>query len=161
MQERGISGAAEDAAIYTRVNGLLIEDDLALYSKIGIEVVEGRVLLTGVVPDADTRIRAVRLAWQAKGVREIINEIVVDKADSAAKAQDAWIAAQLSGRLLFDKEIASINYSVDAVRGVVYLMGVAQNQDELDKVLRHARDIKYVRRIVNYVRLRNDPRRQP
>ncbi len=159
MQERGISGAAHDAAVYARVNGLLIDDDLSLYSKIGIDVVEGRVLLTGVVPDADARIRAVRLAWQAEGVREIINEIVIDRADSARGAKDAWITAQLAGRLLFDQEISSINYSVDTVRGVVYLMGVAQDQIELDRVVRHARDVRFVNRVVNYVRLRSDPRR--
>ena len=160
LQERGLAGAAQDIAIYARVNALLIDDNLALFSKVSIEVVEGRVLLTGVVPDTNARIRAVQVAWRAEGVREMINEIIVDKPDGVNSAQDVWITARLVGRLKFDQDISSINYSVDVVRGVVYLMGVAQDQAELDRVLRHARDVGFVRRIVNYVRLRTDPSRQ-
>lgn len=160
MQERGLKGAASDTAIYSRINELMIRDDLALYSKVGIEVQEGRVLLTGTVDKPEARIQAVRLAWQADGVKEVINEITVGETDAAQKARDALITTRLSSRLLFDQEISSINYNVDTVDGVVYLMGVAQDQGEMDRVLRHARDIQYVRRVVNYVRLKSDPRRQ-
>ncbi|MEX2642618.1 MAG: BON domain-containing protein [Acetobacterales bacterium] len=159
MQERGIGGAASDTAVYARVNKLLLDDDLSLYSKVGIEVQEGRVLLTGSVGDPEARIRAVRLAWQAEGVKEVINEIAIGSRDSGNRVRDAWITTQLSSRLLFDKEISSINYNVDTAGGVVYLMGVAQDQRELDRVMRHARDVKYVQRVVNYVRLKSDPRR--
>lgn len=38
-------------------------------------------------------------------------------------------------------------------------MGVARSQAELDRVVGHAKDIAYVRRVVNYVLLIDDPRR--
>ncbi len=42
----------------------------------------------------------------------------------------------------------------------VYLIGVAQDQAELDRVMAHAKDVQYVRRVVNYVRLKDDPARK-
>ena len=49
----------------------------------------------------------------------------------------------------------SINYNVDCVGGTIYLIGVAQDQAELERVIDHARDISYVRRVVSYVRLKD------
>jgi len=62
--------------------------------------------------------------------------------------------------LLIDSRVRSINYNVDCVAGTIYLMGVAQNQAELQRVIDHARDIPYVRGVVSFVRLKNDPARQ-
>ena len=117
-------------------------------------------MLTGKVRTHRMRLDAVRLAWQAKGIEEVINEIVVtDKGGVGEYARDAWVTTQLMGRLLFDGEVRAINYSIETVAGTVYLMGIAQNRTELDRVTNHARNIAYVRRVVNYVRLKDDPAR--
>ena len=155
-QERGFKGAMDDTEIRLNINDLWFKESVSLYSKINLQVQEGRVLLTGNVPDPETRLNAVRLAWQAKGVREVINEIEVnDKSSLTDSAQDTWIATQLKAKLLVDSEIISINYSIETVNQVVYLMGVAQNQAELDRVIAHAKNIAYVRRVVNYVRIKD------
>jgi hypothetical protein len=36
---------------------------------------------------------------------------------------------------------------------------VAQSQAELDRVIAHAKDVSYVRRVVSYVLLKDDPAR--
>ena len=51
----------------------------------------------------------------------------------------------------------SLNYSIDTVQGVVYLMGVAMNQQELDKVTQIARTIPNVKQVVNYVKMVGEP----
>ena len=56
-----------------------------------------------------------------------------------------WLAQTLRNELLFDSRVRSINYNIDCVAGTIYLMGVAQNQAELQRVIDHARDISYVR----------------
>ena len=55
--------------------------------------------------------------------------------------------------MTFDRNIQSINYSIDTVAGTVYLMGVAQNQAELNKVIEVARTIPHVMQVVNYVKM--------
>ncbi len=154
-QERGIEVAAADTNIRFQINKLWLEESTALYAKISLQVQEGRVLLTGRVTRPETRVTAVRLAWQVAGVSEVINEIELgDKSSLLDVARDEWIVAQLRARMLGDAAIASINYSIETVNGSVYLIGIAQDQAEVDRVLAYARNIRYVRRVLNYMRLK-------
>jgi osmotically-inducible protein OsmY len=159
-QERGFKGAMNDTRIRLDINHLWFQESTTLYSKVNLQVQEGRVLLTGNVPDPQTRLNAVRLAWQVNGVREVINEIEVNDTSSIMDAaRDEWIATKVKTKLLVDREIDAINYSIETVNQTVYLMGVAQDQAELDRVIAHVKDTAYVRRVVDYVRLKDDPER--
>ncbi|HIJ62489.1 MAG TPA: BON domain-containing protein [Rhodospirillaceae bacterium] len=159
-EERGFEAAVDDAKIRTAINALYFDHDFDMYRGLTMTVTEGRVLLTGTVKRPEAHIDAVRLAWQAAGVRQVIDEIqVTDKSDVTDYATDVWIANNLRTRMMFDQNIRNINYTVDVVNGVVYLMGVAQSQEELDRVLAHARDIGNVKRVINHVLLKTDPHR--
>ena len=126
-QERGLGGAVEDTQIRTAINYLWLDENPEMYHQLNLNVQEGRVMITGVVPKQEMRDAAVRLAWRAKGVNEVIDEIIVDpKGTSGTYARDSWINAQLKTKLLFDKNVYSINYSIETVRGQVYILGVAQ-----------------------------------
>ncbi len=161
-EERGLKGAAIDLRIRAEINGLWLDRDIDMYRAAAIMVHERRVLLTGTVATAKARGEAVRLAWRARGVREVINEIGVGKATAiSTDAHDGWITTRLKSRLAFDDRVQAINYSIETSSGVVYLMGIAQNKAEIRRVRNHARGISYVRRIVSYVRLKDDPRRRP
>jgi len=159
-EERGLVGAARDTETRIEINSLWLDCNEEMYRKVNLSVIEGRVLLSGIVPTQQMRVDAVRLAWQAKGVKEVINEIEVnDRAGIGTFARDSWITAELKTRLLFDRQVQSINYSVETVDGTVYLMGIAQDSGELDRVQSYARNLAYVRKVVNYVRLKDDPKR--
>ncbi len=161
LQERSASEAISDAQIRLEINHYWFQASEILYRKVNLQVQEGRVLLTGAVPDPQTRVDAVRLAWQATGVREVINEIEVDDQTTLTDmTRDTVISRKLKNRLLADREISSLNYSVEVVNQHIFLIGIAQDQEELDRVLSHAKDISYVRRLTNYVRLKDDPARQ-
>jgi osmotically-inducible protein OsmY len=157
-EERGLGGALDDAAIQAEINRIWLTHDVDLYRRVDMTVREGRVLLTGAVPDPQTRVEAVRLTWQANGVRAVINEIEID--DTATlidEAADTAIGKKLEARLMFDSTIRAINYSVDVVNGTVYLMGVAQDAAELERAVSYARDMRGVRRVVPHVRLKDEP----
>ncbi|MDE0809334.1 MAG: BON domain-containing protein [Alphaproteobacteria bacterium] len=152
--DKGIQGTATDLRIRTEINHYLFQKDVDLFSSVALLVENGRVLLTGAVETPDSRIQATRLAWQAQGVREIINEIQVrDSASLTDRARDIVINKLLQGTLLLDNDVKSINYSSDTVNGIVYLFGVAKAQAELDRVINHARNIEYVTNVVSYVTL--------
>ncbi len=156
-QERGFKTGVKDTVILAKINQNWIEHDFNIFAKISAKVVEGRVLLTGTVPKADNRIAAVRLTWQVDGVNEVLNEIeITDNSDLLDVTRDAWVTAQLRIKLTVDGEIKAINYAIDTVNGTVYLMGIAQDSTELERVTAHARNLKYVRRIVSYVRLKGE-----
>ena len=160
-QERSVGDAIDDATIRVEINHYLYQADESVYLDTSIDVVEGRVLLTGDVETPEDRVIALEATWQADGVVEVINELQVDDtSDLLDAAEDAWISAQLSTGLLFDEEVSSINYNVETVNGIVYLIGLAQDQAELDRVIARARTIAGVRQVVNHVRLKDDPRRE-
>ena len=159
-EERSVGNAVDDLTIRAELNHLFFRDDVDLYQDVSLSVIEGRVLLKGSVPTAEDRIHALQLAWQANGVREVINEIqVTDESGILDYARDTWISAQLKGKVLVDTDILSINYSIETVNGTVYLMGIAQSEDELARVIDHARSIEDVTRVVSHVVMKDDPRR--
>lgn len=157
-QEGGVKAAAADGAIQVQITDYWLKHSVDMYRRLDMTVKEGRVLITGSVPTADMRVDAVRLAWRAEGVKQVLNEIKVDEGNGiGGYAKDTWITGDIKTHLLLDKEVDSINYTIDTVGGTVYLMGIAQDQKELDRVLNHARGTKYVKDVVNYVRMKNEP----
>jgi osmotically-inducible protein OsmY len=156
-QEGGIKGSVTDKAIYLRVSDLWMKNSFEMYRKLDLNVKEGRVLVAGSLPTADMRVTAVRLAWQAEGVRQVINEIKVDEGGGVSGyVTDTWISGAIKSKILIDKYVQSINYNVDTVNGTVYIMGIAQDQRELNRVLDIARNTRYVKNVVSYARLRGE-----
>lgn len=154
-EERGVDGAARDLRITGGILDLWLQADYHLPAEVGLEVYDGRVMLTGQVRDEKIRTEAVALAWKVDGVQDVLNDIIVtDKGSLLDTARDSWITTQLKTELTFDKSIMAINYAIETVGGTVYMIGIAQNQGELDRVLAHARSIAYVRAVVNHVRIK-------
>ncbi len=155
VQERSVGAGLDDTAMRINIEGLLQKEDKPLANMVGVEVLEGRVLLTGSVRSPDDRIRATMITWRSPGVKEVINELqVTDKAGLGNLTRDTWITTKLRAQILADSSITDINYSIETVNGVIYLLGIAQNQQELDKVNNYARNISGVVRVVSHVRLK-------
>ena len=160
-EERGLGQAVNDNGITLGIANAMLQADPGLVTKVDVEVHEGRVLLAGQVDKPEDRVTAVKIAWQQPNVVEVIDEIKLAQSESVGEyLHDVWLAQTLRNDLLFDSRVRSINYNVDCVAGTIYLMGVAQNQAELQRVIDHARDISYVRNVISFVRLKNDPARQ-
>jgi len=157
-QEGGIKGAVTDVTIKAKINEAWFQYDLETLSKLNSTVDQGRVLLTGVVQDPNDRVEAVRLVWQVEGVKQVINEIRVANSEGLPGfVRDGWITTRIRTAMTFDRDIQSLNYSIDTVQGVVYLMGVAMSQNELNRVLEIARTVPNVKQVVNYVKMVGEP----
>ena len=155
LQERGLEVAARDTRLEAEVIGQWLTHNDKLVIKVSVEVYEGRALLTGAVDGDAMRADAVRLTWKVPHIKDVLNEIqIVAKSSLTDLARDTWITTQLRVKLTFDEEVLAINYAVETVNGVVYMIGIAQNQTELDRVVGHARDIEYVRNVISHVRVK-------
>ncbi len=162
-EERSMGTVVDDNTIHADITHRFIQSDVNdLLVNVDVRVHDGRVMLTGRTPKPETSVEAVRLAWLAKGVREVINEIKTGQEnDTVGFAQDQWIETQIEARLLATKGIMSINYTVEVVDGVVYLLGVAQNEQELRNVAYISSITKGVQRVISYVRLKDAPPPSP
>ncbi len=154
VQERGIKRKAQDLEIEALILDKFLRSNLKMTATVGVEVYEGRVLLTGAIAERKIADQAVRFAWQVKNVKAVINEIQLVPTGIADYAQDTWITVQLKSVLALDKQIMAINYVVETVNGTVYLIGVAQNLKELNRVKAHANKTKFVRRVISHVRIK-------
>lgn len=157
-QEGGLDRAYTDTKIKVLINEAWFQYDIEAFQKLSTTVNQGRVLITGVVQNPEQRVEAVRLAWQIKDVTQVINEIRVAESEGfKGFIKDGWVTSKLRTSLTFDRGVQSINYSIDTVQGVVYLMGVAQNQVELNRVIETARTTSGVKQVVSYVKLAGEP----
>ena len=161
VKEKGIKEAISDGMIDAGVNKEFFNHDVNMFMNVEIEVVEGRVLLTGSVKQSKHRLDAVKLAWKVLGVREVINEIdITEKGGIKQYLIDVKIKTQMRYKVIADKEISSINYNFEVVNGILYIIGIAENKKELKKIVKHANTIGSILKVVSHVIMKDDPRRK-
>ena len=98
------------------------------------------------------KIEATRIAWGAKGVKTVINEIQVSNSDNILNfADDLIISTKVSGKLILDEEVNSLNYNVETVNQVVYIIGIARSVDEKNKVTDIASEVFGVKEVIDYI----------
>ena len=73
-----VATKARDMTITTSVNAKLAADDRLSALAINVDTVNGRVVLRGKAPDAESRARATTLAQGTEGVSDVTNEISVE-----------------------------------------------------------------------------------
>ena len=158
VEDRSLETLRDDTAITFDINEVLLgEKHRDLFPEISTDVYEHVVMLTGTVKFAQNKQRASDIVRGVKGVKRIVNELqVTDQYGIGPAANDLWIETKLKVLLLGTKDIRSINYRWRSVNGTVYLIGIAQNTAELNRVKGHARAISYVRKVVSHVRLKSE-----
>ena len=157
--EKGFSTSVSDGVIFAKLKDRFIQQNASLLTSADVSVNDGAVLFTGKVKTPEDKIQATRLAWEIKGVREVVNELqVTDTSSIKDIAKDLAASATLRGKMIADKDISSLNFSIDVVNGIVYLSGVASTPEEMDKVISHAENLRFAQEVVNYIILEKDQR---
>lgn len=157
--EKGFSTSVGDTVIVAKLKDKFLKQDQALVTAISTSVNDGSVILTGRIPTQEQKLLATRLAWEIKGVREVVNEVqVTENVSIKNRAKDVSASAQLRAKLIGDQNVSSLNYSIDVVNGVIYISGVAVDEAERDRVIAHAQKVKFANKVVNYIILSTDKR---
>lgn len=157
--EKGFSTSVSDGVIFAKLKDRFMQVNASLLTSAVVTVNDGAVLFTGKIKTPEDKVEATKLAWEIKGVREVVNELQVSDSTSIKDiAKDLAASATLRGKLIADSEISSLNYSIDVVNGTVYLSGVASSPTEMNKVISHAERLRFVQEVVNYIILTKDQR---
>jgi osmotically-inducible protein OsmY len=158
--EKGLSTSVSDSVIQTKLSDSFIQTSQSIFLNVETSVNDGSVLLTGKLKTQEEKILATRLSWEIRGVREVINEIQLSEASSfKSSAKDLAASAQLRAALIRDADISSLNFSIDVVNGIVYLSGVAENEEERERVVAHAQELRFAKQVVSYIILIYDRRK--
>jgi len=127
-QERTVGEGLDDMAVDAQIQQALLTEDSSTMGRVDVKVHKGRVLLTGVVPTPEDRMRASRIAWSTDQVNEVINELDVSaRKEFRGLANDGLITSRVRMALVADRDIKNLNYGVETVAGRVYLFGEARS----------------------------------
>ena len=159
----GRFGAGVDITFDPRTIGMQIDDTimqknlvarLSLSEKkyflnIQVEVLDGRIFLSGKVDKPEEKIKVTKLAWETKGVREVKNAIAI-KGNSNFKqtAKDILITSQLRTALIFNKKTKARNYTLETINKKIYIFGIAMDTEEKKEVLLEAEKIYDVEKVI-------------
>ena len=155
QDDRSVGEFVDDAIIKTIIKNTYFDQNENLFFNIDVEVSQARVLLTGTVENVDLKIEATRIAWGVKGVQTVINEIQISNSDNILNyADDLVISTKVKGKLILNENINSLNYSVETVNKLVYIIGIAQNKSERDLVINITKEVYGVEEVIDYISIK-------
>ena len=150
--DRTFGTVVDDATIKVNIAAKFLNAGSNMFVEINTTVLEGRVLLTGLVKDQETRIEAVRLVWEINGVNEVINELEIGNRDTLKDyATDLWINTQARAVSAKIVGLRVVGYNFETINGKVYVAGITNKPEQLENLIQSLKTIKGVKEIVNYV----------
>tara|TARA_B110000483_G_scaffold16891_1_gene18806 strand:- start:3145 stop:3699 length:555 start_codon:yes stop_codon:yes gene_type:complete len=162
VQERSIKDAAIDLKLEVQIQEKLFRTNSGkLFANVDVTILEQRAMLVGNVESQKLRDLASEIAWGiSPKIKDVLNELTIgDNTSLVSEAKDARISLSLSGLLIGDAEISDINFSHSVSKQIIFLIGIAQDTKELDKVIYHARTVKGVKKVISHLILKNDKKR--
>jgi len=147
-----------DAGITGTVKTKLAADDQVRASEINVDTAKGVVTLTGNVDSEAARDRAVQLAKDTNGVRNVKDMISVRSGEQTGQApdpnrtvgeriDDAGITMRVKAKLLDDPLVKGLKIDVDTRDGVVYLTGTVPSAAERTQAIELARTTEGVKNV--------------
>jgi len=154
-EDRTIGEFVDDALIKTVIKNTYFDQSGNLFFNVDVEVSQGRVLLTGTVENIDLKIEATRIAWGVEDVKTVINELQISNSDNIFNfADDLVTSTKVSGRLILEEEVNSLNYNIETVNKFVYIIGIANSEGEQKKVIDIATDVYGVEGVIDYITIK-------
>ena len=158
-KEKGIGTTLSDNIIKTKISNLIFKKNSDLIADTKVFVNNGSVLFTGTVSELDNKILFTKIAWSIKGVNEVNNEIqIINSSNLKNIARDIASMGEIRARIMSDKMINSLNFSIDVVNNKAYLSGVASSLEEIGLVKAHASSARFIKEVYNYIILTDDTR---
>ena len=150
--DRSMGTVIDDATIKVNIAAKFISSEDNLFVDVSTTVLNGRVLMTGLVDNQEIRIDAVRKVWEVEGVKEVINEIQIgNRATLKEYANDIWINTQAKGLAAKAVGLRVVGYNFETIQGKVYIAGITSRPEQLEDLINAIKTIKGVKEIVNYV----------
>lgn len=146
---RTVGMQIDDTLMQKNLVARLTLTDKKYFLTIQVEVLDGRIFLTGKVDEPEEKIKITKMAWETKGVRSVKNAITIKgQSNFKSTAKDILITSQLRSAMIFNKSIKSANYTLETINKKIYIFGIAMNDDERKTVLDEAEKIYDVEEVI-------------
>tara|TARA_X000000368_G_scaffold415777_1_gene408229 strand:+ start:757 stop:1353 length:597 start_codon:yes stop_codon:yes gene_type:complete len=154
---RTVGMQIDDTIMQKNLIARLALTDKKYFLSIQVEVLDGRIFVTGKVNEPEEKIKITKLAWETKGARSVKNAIEI-KGNSSFKssAHDILITSQLRTALILNKDIKSSNYTLETINQKIYIFGISMNEEEKKEVLKESDKIYGVKKVIPTIYLVSD-----
>lgn len=139
-----------DARVREYVVDEITFDPAVMIGDIAVIVRDGVVTLTGVADSYGTRAAAETAAWRVSGVREVIDQIVVNP-EMLGRPTDLEMAATIRKRIENSFLVPPKRITVAVQDGVVTLRGAVDLHLQREAAFEEAAGAKGVRDVINYI----------
>lgn len=166
-----------DPGITAAVKTRFATDDVVKAYNINVDTKNGVVTLSGAVETVAAKERAVQIARQTEGVRDVVDSLTVnpsatvgarveEQAREAARAAgqavdrardaaaDAALTTSVKTRLMTDDVVKGLQIDVDSANGVVTLSGMVRTKGERERAIDVANRTEGVTRVVDKLTVR-------
>jgi len=156
--ERNFARSLHDVSAGRAIQARMMRAHDFKLNGVDVEVAEGIVVLSGNVPTKEDRIEAARIAWSAPRIDQVGNEVMIKgKQGFVRNAKDGFLEKAIRTRLIAEKSVKARNFNIETHDGIVYLLGVARNQAELERTAQIAAQTRGAVEVISYARIANLP----
>tara|TARA_B110000211_G_scaffold172486_1_gene194710 strand:- start:982 stop:1572 length:591 start_codon:yes stop_codon:yes gene_type:complete len=155
---KGVSIGFDPRTVGMQIDDILMQKNLVTrltltqkkyFLSIQVEILDGRIFLTGKVDEPEEKIKITKMAWETRGVRSVKNAIEIKgQSNFKSTAKDILITSQLRAALLFNRLVKSGNYTLETINKTIYIFGIAMNAEEKKEVIGEANKIYDVNEVI-------------
>ena len=139
---RTVGMQIDDTIMQKKLVAKLTLTEKKYFLMIQVEILDGRIFLTGKVNEPEEKIKITKMAWETKGVRSVKNAIEIKgQSNFKSTAKDILITTQLRTALFLNKLVKSGNYTLETINKKIYIFGIAMNNEEKKEVIAEAKNI--------------------
>lgn len=150
-QERSISETFDDTSLRLKISQDLLLHPSGALDGIEVIVYQQKVLLIGVVQDANLKKEAEKIIkhiQSCKKIRQFWNCIEIGEESFSDYISDTLTEKKIKANLMADGEVRIENYIIRVLKGVLYVVGESASSQELKRLQYHVdqlslRDAKY------------------
>jgi hyperosmotically inducible protein len=144
-----LRGRVADLEIKTIISDSLSKKPELKEKQIDAQVKDGLVTLFGTVEAAPQKYSAEQVAWQAPGVRGVMDNLTVTNAQAAPESADENLAHRVEFELYSTKAISLKTMHIQAQNGTVTLTGTVASRAEKLLAEKVAHSVEGVRNVAN------------
>ncbi len=128
----------------------LKQQGLKNFGRYYINVLEGRVLLSGIVYNQEVKDYIIEKIRENLEVREILDELEVGNV-VYSNISDFLLKRTIIAKIFFKSNIKSLNYEISVIDGYVYIIGIAEDEKEANLIAKIISTVSGVKEVNSYI----------
>lgn len=154
VDERNVRTISSDTKIKALILDTFLQDDIVKTFDISISCYYGHVYLIGAYDSQKQKKRAIELAGNIKGVKDVTIYLLQKKnGDPCGTTDNLAITAKVKAKLIKDGDIWSTNIDIKTVQCNIVLCGIVSSKKEMQKAIAHAKSVPGARSVKSFLKV--------